>query len=113
MGFTPTTPPTTGCYVTGLQVHNALWDTSKCTIKTFDVNDLSSTNELPLLHIIPQMRNSAEETTPVFSCALIRCEDSVDCGSSCSILDVTVPVETERVARDLTERKVFISSSLK
>ena len=113
MGYKPSVPPDEGCYVTGLKVHNALWDTSLGTIKAFDVNDVTSANELPVLHLLPKIKDGEEKsTTPVFKCELIRSDEMVYDAAN-HVMDIDLPVETHRDCRDLVERRVFISTSLK
>ena len=115
MGFKPTSPPSIGCYVTGLKVHNALWDTSLSTIRSPEVNDIPSTNELPLLHLIPKSKDCMQEkTAPVFKCAVVRSEeDLLDNTSANHVINIEVPVQKERDVQELLERKVYISTSLK
>jgi len=115
MGFTPTTPPETGCYITGLSVHNALWDTTNCTIKAFDVHDEALSNQLPLLHIKPRLRNPVkqEQETSEFNCTVSCSAGGNLCRETGSqIITVRLPASSEQDIRDLVERRVIICSML-
>ena len=115
MGFTPSKPPETGCYITGLTVHNALWDTTNSTIKAFDVHDEELSNQLPILHIRPRLWDSSahEEKTLGFDCKISCSVGGTLCRDADNvIITVKLSAANEQDIRDLVERRVIICSEL-
>lgn len=113
MGYVPKTPPETGCYISGLFAHNALWDTNKSTIKAFDIEDIPAVNPLPILHVVPALKGSAKGSTSVeFKCPLFCSQQGWTAGVKGHVMDLLIQVESEKEALDLIERRVFISSIL-
>lgn len=116
MGYVPTSPPESGSYITGLHVHNALWDITNSTIKVFDVHDEPASNRLPLLHVTPKLKDTSspgQKTPPIFSCKVSSCDGSGRAGGAGNdIMTISVPVASEQDARELIERRVVICPQL-
>ncbi|XP_067931165.1 uncharacterized protein [Watersipora subatra] len=112
MGFKPSTPPAIGCYITGLKVHNALWDTSSGLVQTIAVNDVASSNQMPILHLLPKVKAPLEaDLTPRYRCPVLS-SDVMEDAPQDAIMHLNLPVESLSHSQLLLERKVYISTSI-
>ena len=108
MGFVPTAPPAAGCYVSGLRLNNATWNTASNTIVPCDSEEII--NAVPILHIQPVLHSDVVRHKHVFVCPVILSNGDISTPTDSIILEVNVAVTSDQVARDLKEKNVHLAS---
>lgn len=109
MGYMPTAPPEKGCYITGLSLNNALWDTTQATIMPSDLDE--STSQVPILHLLPRLKTPTGSDI-TYRCPVVVSDGGHDMSSESVLLYINLNQKTEQGVRNLTEKNVYISSAL-
>ena len=111
-GIKPSSAPSSGYYVSGLWLHNALWDTSRSVLKAVTTDDKQSCS-MPVLWIKP-VHSSSDDKQPIkykhYSCPLYMCENADSLRQENIVTFVNLPsFEAPSVWES---RSVYISSRL-
>lgn len=111
-GLRPSLPPTEGVFVSGLNLHNALWDTTRAVLM-MPSTDSCSGQQMPVFWLKPSDAGSG--VTPrrlyqLYKCPVYCAEDCRLHGDTNIVVHFSLP--TEHPPTTWQYQRVFLSTSI-
>ena len=111
-GFRPTLPPGEGVFISGLQLHNALWDTTRAILMA-PTPDSPPQQEVPIFWLKPVDNGSSSITNSIYKlyrCPVYCSTDLQQHGTSNVVVHFALPSHTE--ANVWQHQRVFLSTKV-
>lgn len=111
-GIKPSTPPREGVYITGLHLHNALWDSTRAVLMENDSENQQS-QTMPYIWLKPVDVSSPSKFTrkyDLYDCPVYCSDDPRNHGDKYLVTSLQLP--TLDPPSVWCQHRVFLSSSL-